>query len=222
MPIDTKERLLDAAERLFAQRGFSATSLRDITAEAQANLASVNYHFGGKEPLLDAVFERRLVPVNAERLALLDEYEADAGDKPVRLQKLLWAFLAPPFRHMHEAGEAGRHFMQLVGRVHGAPGGATREFVSRFDSVRERFRSAFARTLPHLDEEEVERRMHYVIGCMAHTFCWCEAICCLQSVQEPERDMVLRSIIQFSASGLAAPAIGVVEPAEELALMEEA
>lgn len=217
MSIDTKERLLDAAERLFAQRGFAATSLRDITAEAQANLASVNYHFGSKEALLDAVFERRLVPVNDERLTLLDEYELAAGKRSVSLQRLLWAFLAPPFRHMHTAGDAGRHFMQLVGRVHGAPGGTSREFVSRFDTVRKRFQSAFARALPHLEEEEVERRMHYVIGGMAHTFCWCEAICCLRSVDEPERDMVLRSIIQFSAAGLAAPAIGVVEPTEPAA-----
>lgn len=217
MSIETKERLLDAAEWLFAKHGFASTSLRDITAHAEANLASVNYHFGGKEALMEAVFERRLGPVNRGRLELLDEYEAEAGGKAIKLQKLLWAFLAPPFRHMHEAGEAGRHFMQLVGRVHGAPGGLSREFIGRFDVVRQRFIAAFEKTLPHLEEEEVERRMHYVIGSMAHTFCWCESICCLQSEEEPERDMVLRSLIQFSAAGLAAPAIGVVEPADAVA-----
>ena len=61
---DTRERLLDAAKYLFAQRGVDATSLRHITAEAAANLASVNYHFGSKEALFRAVFVRRIGPVN--------------------------------------------------------------------------------------------------------------------------------------------------------------
>ena len=80
MAIDTKERILDVAERLFADRGFPATPLRDITSEAGVNVASVNYHFGSKEALLAAVLERRLHPVNARRLELLDAIESAAGN----------------------------------------------------------------------------------------------------------------------------------------------
>ena len=75
----TKDRILDAAEGLFAQQGFSATSLRAITAQAGVNLAAVNYHFGSKDGLLEAVFVRRLGPLNDERLALLDEAESTPG-----------------------------------------------------------------------------------------------------------------------------------------------
>ena len=71
-PISTKERILDAAEKLFGMNGFEATSLRDITAEAGVNLAAVNYHFHSKDSLIDATIERRIEPVNRKRLELLE------------------------------------------------------------------------------------------------------------------------------------------------------
>ena len=68
----TRERILNAAELLFVEQGFEATSLRQITTKAAANLAAVNYHFGSKQALIREVFERRLRVLNAERLAQLD------------------------------------------------------------------------------------------------------------------------------------------------------
>jgi len=76
---DTKDRILDVAERLFAEHGFANTSLRSITAEAGANLAAVNYHFQSKDALIQAVFARRLGPLNQARLEMLDAAEARAG-----------------------------------------------------------------------------------------------------------------------------------------------
>ena len=75
-PVATKARILDAAEALFMEHGFEATSLRLITAAAGVNLAAVNYHFGSKEELFQAVLTRRLDPMNQARVALLDRYEA--------------------------------------------------------------------------------------------------------------------------------------------------
>lgn len=212
MSTDTRDRLLDAAEQLFAERGFAATSLRDLTAVAEANLASVNYHFGSKETLLVEVFERRLGPVNGRRLALLDELESAAPDP--RLEDLLWAYLAPPFETMRDQGESGRRFARLVGRVISDPARSTSEaFVAQFAAVRDRFHAAFARALPGLDATEVERRMHYVIGAMAHTFLWCENIGCLEPVPDDQPEAVLHSLIRFAASGMAAPVTPVRAPA---------
>ncbi len=120
MPIETDTRilLLDAAERLFAEAGFAATSLRNITAAAGVNLASVNYHFGSKDALLEAVIQRRLAPVNDERLRRLEELEGQAGTEPLNLEKALRCFLEPPFEKMREWGESGRLFMRVVGRIH--------------------------------------------------------------------------------------------------------
>ena len=91
--IDTKGRLLEAAERLYAEQGIEATSLRAITSEAGANLASVHYHFGSKEAFTEAVFSRRIVPLNRERLDLLDSYEREVGEAPVPLERILEALL---------------------------------------------------------------------------------------------------------------------------------
>ena len=89
---DTRERLLDAAEKLFAETGIGATSLRAVTAEAEANLASVHYHFGSKESLLLEVFGRRIKPVNRERLERLDKATTES---PEDLDAVIRAFVAP-------------------------------------------------------------------------------------------------------------------------------
>src|SRR4051795_9743779 len=68
----TRDRLLDAAERLFAEHGYQATTMRGLTAEAEANIAAVNYHFGCKQSLLEAVVHRALAPVVAERRRRLE------------------------------------------------------------------------------------------------------------------------------------------------------
>src|SRR5271156_1240304 len=88
--VDTKTRILDVAEKLFGENGFDGTSLRDITTEADVNLAAVNYHFQSKDSLIDAVIARRIEPVNQQRLEMLDA----AGPNP-SLEKILTAFLAP-------------------------------------------------------------------------------------------------------------------------------
>src|SRR6056297_1114628 len=72
---ETRERILDAAEFLFGERGFESVSLRDITGRAGANVAAVNYHFGSKEKLVDAVVVRHAVPINDGRMRLLLEAE---------------------------------------------------------------------------------------------------------------------------------------------------
>ena len=91
MASETKERILDVAERLFADRGFAATSTRDITGEASVNLAAVNYHFGSKEALLESVLERRFRPINENRIALLDELERAAGREGPDVEDILTA-----------------------------------------------------------------------------------------------------------------------------------
>src|SRR4051812_14563130 len=90
VPLDTKTRILDAAEKLFAENGFDGTSLRDITTEARVNLAAVNYHFQTKESLIDAVIERRIMPINRRRMEMLE-----AAGRPPSVEQVVEAFLAP-------------------------------------------------------------------------------------------------------------------------------
>src|SRR5438477_9167138 len=87
--LPTKDRILDAAEKLFGDNGFDATSLRDITTTAQVNLAAVNYHFQSKDSLIESVIARRIEPINRKRLEMLET----AGDNP-GVEQILTAFLA--------------------------------------------------------------------------------------------------------------------------------
>src|SRR3982750_849200 len=85
---DTKTRILDAAESLFMEHGFEATSLRQLTSAAGVNLAAVNYHFGSKEELFKGVLTRRLDPMNQERIELLGRVEREAGARPPTVEKV--------------------------------------------------------------------------------------------------------------------------------------
>ena len=114
----TRDRLLDVAERLFAERGVDATSLRAITTEAEANLASVNYHFGSKDGLFLEILARRTAPVNAERLRLLSLAEKQADGHPMRAHTTRLSGLRSACM---PATERCKHIISLLGRLHTEP-----------------------------------------------------------------------------------------------------
>src|SRR5690606_14469470 len=93
--VATKQRLIDAAEALFADEGFDRVSVRDITTKAAANVAAVNYHFGSREGLVAVVMARYINPVNEERLARLEALERRAGNKALAVEEILEAFIRP-------------------------------------------------------------------------------------------------------------------------------
>ncbi len=163
----TKDRILDAAERLFARDGFEATSLRAITAEAQVNLAAVNYHFQSKEALVQAVIGRRMGPVNAQRLAHLDAYEAASAGAALPLEQIVDAFLRPI---VGMVGSHAHEFVPLIGRLYTEPGDfAARLYKQQFEPLAQRFIPAFLRALPDLSRDELIWRLHFAIGALAHT-----------------------------------------------------
>lgn len=208
-PTDTKTRILDSAEQLFAEQGFEATSLRAITSHAGVNLAAVNYHFGSKEALLKDVLGRRLRPINQERLELLDAAEAELGEKAPDLEDIVRAFLAPPFRAMLGSGEKGTHFMQLIGRTHSETNETTRGILFElFEEVVRRFTEALHRSLPDLPLDEVRVRMLFVVGAMAHTLALSHKVPWLGKKidQQPFNERVRENLIQFAVSGMRAPA----------------
>ncbi|MCH7749310.1 MAG: TetR/AcrR family transcriptional regulator [Acidobacteria bacterium] len=211
MTADTKERILNVAERLFADRGFPATPLRDITNEAGVNIASVNYHFGSKEALLAAVLERRLRPVNARRLELLDAIEAAAGNGVPNVEDVIRAFLAPPFQKRQEWGAGGDNFLRLLGRIHSETNEEFRAtFFQQFQGVFRRFEQALQRALPHLDATDIGWRMLFLVGSMALTMAWGESFASIGPASHKDPEDVLESLIQYAAAGMASPVpIGV-------------
>ena len=206
---DTKQKMLNAAEALFAREGYRATSLRKITGDACVNLAAVNYHFGSKEALLEAVLNRRLVPLNLTRIEALNEVIEDAKKDGLRpeLTKVMRAFIEPTLR-FRDAGPGARNTILLVGRA----------LVETDDTVRNKimllftpfiklFIESVGRSVPELSNEELVWRCHFVFGSVSHTM----RICGLDSLPEPlklsgeeETDPLIEMLISFVTAGVLA------------------
>src|SRR5512147_619784 len=128
-PHETRTRILDAAEELFMQHGFEGTSMRTLTGKASVNLAAVNYHFGSKDALIEAVFRRRLDPMNALRIAELDRLEKDAGGRPLAPPQIIGAFVGASLRMIEDAKTGGRNFIRLLGRTYTDPQKPSRALI---------------------------------------------------------------------------------------------
>lgn len=162
----TKHRILDAAERLFAENGFDATSLRAIITEAGVNLAAIHYHYRSKEALLEAVMVRRIGPVNAERVARLDACEHDAGESGPALEAVLEAFIAPTV----PVGHLAPQFAKLMGRILANEGGHLPVLMKKvFPEFLSRFVKALQRAQPDLPMAEIYWRLHFMAGVLSHT-----------------------------------------------------
>jgi AcrR family transcriptional regulator len=160
---ETKQKILDAAECLFGQFGYSATSLRHIITEARVNLAAIHYHFGSKQNLLDQVILRKAGPLNERRLALLDRFERESHPEPASVESVLEAFIIPAV-----LVEKNPEFMKLMGRVYSE--GLMPEIAQRqFQPMIDQFLSALRRALPDISMEELAWKIHFALGAMAHT-----------------------------------------------------
>ncbi|HWQ39110.1 MAG TPA: TetR/AcrR family transcriptional regulator [Burkholderiales bacterium] len=206
---DTRERILAAAEALFMERGYAATSLREITSRARVNLAAVNYHFGSKAALVREVFERRLGPLNAARIAYLDRLEAAAGGRPLKVASIVEAILMPALQVSRDPLAGGAVFLRLLGRALTEPAGFVREVLAaHYRQVIIRFKEAFARALPHLSDQELAWRMHFMFGAMSYTLAGNDALqligsCRLEGADDAKA--IIRRLIPFLAAGLQAP-----------------
>jgi len=213
---ETREVLLDAAERLFARVGIERASLRAITREAGANLASVHYHFGSKDALIQAVFARRLGPINRERVELLTRLQEEAGSEAVPLHDILFAFVEPVMRMLRHRdpaeARAAHELARLVVQALNDPEGPAREIVLReFHEVKERFLAALARALPDLPREDLFWRFHFMVGAMAHTASSSYMVAQLSDglCDACDVDGMTERLVAFVAAGLQGPSVEV-------------
>ena len=208
-PKPTKEKILDAAETLLAEHGFAGASMRAITTDADGNLASVNYHFGSKESLIQAVFARRLGPLNRERIEFLDALENSGRCAPPELEAIVDAFVRPALLLRRRSEEQWHVLRRLLGHTMSLPSGNLREvFLDQFGEVVRRFTGAIGRSLPELTPREVHWRFLFMVGAMAHALTMAEdmprvsgGIC-----DGLDAEAISRRLIPFIAAGLRAPA----------------
>jgi AcrR family transcriptional regulator len=167
LPSSTRERILTTAEQLFAEGGVATTSLRSITSLARVNLAAVNYHFGSKGALIEAVYERRLGPLNRARLRNLDLLEA--RDVSPTVVELVNAFVGPIVDFSARDAKDGLVFMRLLAQTYFEAAQCFRKLFAReYATVMKRYRAALARALPQLSAPELEWRLQFMVGAVNH------------------------------------------------------
>lgn len=161
----TKERILGAAEELFAQQGFSGTSLRQVTSRAEVNIAAVNYHFGSKENLVNEVFRRRMDDMSAQRLEMLRKAREEAPDS---LEAILAAFVEPALA-LAANRNGGGAFIRVIARAYAETNDGLRAFLSeRYGHVQRDFARALAACLPGLTKEELYWRLDFLGGALTY------------------------------------------------------
>lgn len=205
--MSTKNKILDAAESLFADKGFNGTSLREITSLAEVNLAAVNYHFGSKKELIKAVMSRymnELSPNLQASLLVICQQET----KPT-LHEVFSAFIEPllSLNVFRENGTS--NFLQLLGRGYTDSQGFLRWFLTtQYPEVITNFVTAVQRAYPELSAEDIFWRLHFTMGTVIFTMSSSDALMDIAK-NDFEQDVdiadVICKVIPFVASGVGAP-----------------
>ncbi len=198
---NTKERILHAAEDLFAQHGFAGTSLRQVTSRADVNIAAVNYHFGSKENLVHEVFKHRMDQMSEKRLASL----AVATEKdPQDLEAILLAFIQPALALTMD--RHGASFVRVLARAYAEKNDGLRNFLSEnYGQVLREFAKAIAYCLPTLSKEELYWRMDFTAGALTYAMADFGLIKRQAGVSEKVHcEKAAQQLIKFAQAGLKA------------------
>jgi AcrR family transcriptional regulator len=206
----TRSRILDVAEELFASRGYKNVSLRELTAAAGANLASVRYYFGSKDQLLYAIYERYCTPLNRARLQRLAECTSGSGRLPM-IEQIIAAFLEPALDVSVDAVGGGARFTRLRAVLIGENLDFIEDLIARnFDATSLTFVEAIHKQLPDLSREEVLWRFSFVLGILHYMLIDPNRIRRLSRSQCDPGDTrtMVRFMIPFIAEGFRAPGGG--------------
>ncbi len=166
----TRSEIVRAAEQLFAEKGFRAMTLRDVTREAHVNLAAVNYHFGSKRKLMLAVIRNRFEPINIERLKQLDALIAAHAPAPVPVDATFGALFRPLFESANSTNDADHAIMQMISRAITEPAEFMRTMHKEFfTELSRRFMAELKRSCPQISETAHQYRFFFAISTMIGT-----------------------------------------------------
>ena len=197
-PFSTKDRILGAAEELFAQFCCAGTPLRQVTSHADVNIAAVNYHFGSKENLVNEVFRRRMDEMSQQRLAGL---KLAMKEHPGELEPILAAFVEPALAIAQD--RHGSAFARMVARAYAEKNDALRKFLSEhYGHVLREFAKAISACLPGLAKDSLYWRLDILVGALTYAMADFGLIRRPSGVTEAaHRERAARELIRFAAAG---------------------
>src|SRR5215469_16417566 len=204
---ETRKRVIEAAEKLFAVRGVEGVSVRDITQAAGVNLAAINYHFGTKYGLAAEVFKHCIDPLNARRLKLLDHVEKAAETKPPKLEAVLEAMIRPAVERGFDHQQDSETYLKLTGRCLSEPNTEVEQIIrTHFEKLIRRFDAAFLRALPGLDPEELFWRIKFMVGALHYSLLTCgkQKNLPVKLRKTLDAEGLIQRLVTFTAAGLRA------------------
>jgi len=210
----TRQKLLDAAERLFAVRGFHGVSIREITGAAGVDVALANYHFGSKKGLFEAVFLRRAELLNEERMQMLHTVLAHAGDGRPSVEAVIDAFTHPLLHRSARGGPGWKAYFALVAQVNNSPELAPVGMTKYFDPVVQQFIAALRQCLPDCRESDLYWSYHFLSGALTLTFAETGRIDSLSGgvCRSNDLDSVHERLVPFVSAGFHAICAGAARP----------
>ncbi len=204
---ETVDRILDAAELLFAERGFSETSLRQITSKAKVNLAAVNYHFGSKNALIQAVFARFINPFSRNLRERLKSFSAAGG--PVSLDDLLRIITTSLVDVPGRSDKSLSVFMRLLGLAYTQSQGHLRKYLEeQYSTEFKLFMKLLRDATPHLTKVERFWRMQFMLGAVTFTMSSSEALGSILQDKDgvvAPAETIVEQLVPFLAAGINAP-----------------
>lgn len=203
---DTATSILSAAEELFSERGFAETSLRNITTRAGVNLAAVNYHFGSKKALIQAVFSRLLNPFCEQLEGELLLMAKQAPEHPPTVERLLQLMSRVALRVGQDSPRKLGIFMRLLGLAYAQGQGHLRRYLSKkYAQVFEPFLEMLQAATPHLTDEERFWRVHFMLGTTVFTLSGVDALTAIAEHdlgKGSDMAQVIERLIPYVAAGL--------------------
>ncbi len=204
----TRDRVLRAAEYCFTEHGYEGSSLRQITHQARVNLAAVNYHFSSKRELWLEVMQRRLAPLNAERVRMIEAARREAPPgQPLTLEQLCEAMVLPIAKVFDHRNDCCLTVARMVGRAINVPPALSKELNRRIlDQFGRMFRQALREALPGVPPVEVDWKFYFLMSSMLGALAWqgrqADAD---KRLDNADLEPMLRRLAVFMASGLRAP-----------------
>ena len=198
---ETKEQILNVAEKLFAENGFTGTSLRRVISEAGVNLSAVNYHFGSKEELFRAVVQRVSQPVVRGELKLLKKLQSSKND--YTLEEVLTCFVTPPFEVMLNSGDRQLYCGRFMGRCRLEPDNIGNIAKQEFQDSEDAYLDALQRVLPDQSRNEIHWKLDLMIACLIRVLTQAEKPHGLIQQKSIDRiDEIVSQLVNFLASGM--------------------
>jgi AcrR family transcriptional regulator len=202
----TRDRILDSAEKLFAQRGFHGVSIREITSAAGVDVALANYHFGPKKNLLAAVLERRAQLLNDERLHMLATAKQRAAPAPASAEAIINAFTYPLNNKSARGGPGWKSYFALVAQINNSPEWGGIMMSQYFDHVVHVFIDALREVYPDCNVRELYWSYHFLSGALTLTFAETRRVDNLSGglCKSTDLDAVHERLVPYCAAGFQA------------------